>query len=258
MLAHHKLRSMFDFEKAVERECDLMKFQDHMNPKWNFRMIDEVAGYGTAINTVFQLKDCGVFRGAKRRLRFTHSESLTGRESKNLRIDEEELADLMGTLGMECKSNYKGKRRSDVTFGVSTSGCGWRGARKTPPKEPAGNVYKGQGKDGTYTGQAAGSGTPLMNESGYVYKGQGNARSNTCERKIATPVLATPSRLRYSMGIPKTPRITKTTRTSRKTSTSGRSSNQSSIDRFIISSPRASREGGIIGKTNDERKESAQ
>ena len=258
MLAHHKLRSMFDFEKAVERECDLMKFQDHMNPKWNFRMIDEVAGYGTAINTVFQLKDCGVFRGAKRRLRFTHSESLTGRESKNLRIDEEELADLMGTLGMECMSNYKGKRRSDVTFGVSTSGCGWRGARKTPPKEPAGNVYKGQGKDGTYTGQAAGTRTPLRNESGYVYKGQGNARSNTCDRRIATPVLATPSRLRYSMGIPKTPRITKTTRTSRKTSTSGRSSNQSSIDRFIISSPRASREGGIIGKTNDERKESAQ
>ena len=100
--------------------------------------------------------------------------------------------------------------------------------------------------------------TPLVNKSGYVYKGQGNARPNTCDKKTTTPVLATPSRLKVAVGIPKTPRMTKTTRASRKASTSGRSRNQSSIERFIISSPRASREGGIIGKTNDERKESAQ
>ena len=91
-----------------------------------------------------------------------------------------------------------------------------------------------------------------------MYKGQGNARPKTCDKKTTTPVLATPSRLKVAVGIPKTPKMTKTTRASRKASTNGRSRNQSSIERFIISSPRASREGMIIGVANDEKNGSAQ
>ena len=48
---------MFDFEKAVVREWDLMNTECHNHLKWNFRVIDKVAGFGTAVETVFQLKD---------------------------------------------------------------------------------------------------------------------------------------------------------------------------------------------------------
>ena len=77
MLEHHKLRSMFDFEKAVSREWKLKQVNTGDGGEqlsWNFRVLDIAAGKGTAIETVFLLKEAGTFRGAKRRLRFSGEE----------------------------------------------------------------------------------------------------------------------------------------------------------------------------------------
>ena len=79
MLECHKLRSTYDFEQAIAREWHLNNELSAHNENavtgkskvgWNFRILDLAAGVGTTVDTVFALKERGVFRGAKRRLDF--------------------------------------------------------------------------------------------------------------------------------------------------------------------------------------------
>ena len=37
---------------------------------WNFKLVDAVGGKGTCANTIFELKEIGSFKGAKRKLKF--------------------------------------------------------------------------------------------------------------------------------------------------------------------------------------------
>ena len=92
MLENHRLRSTFDFEKAVSREWDLFK---HLSTgsggeqlSWNFHLLDLAAGKGTAVDTIFMLKEAGTFRGAKRRLRFAGEEDTYGQEQGAPRVQE--------------------------------------------------------------------------------------------------------------------------------------------------------------------------
>ena len=59
------MRSTFDFDKCVERNLKLGTGAGSDNVKWNFRLLDEIAGSGTAVSTIFELKAEGAFRGAK-------------------------------------------------------------------------------------------------------------------------------------------------------------------------------------------------
>ena len=260
MLIHHKLRSMFDFEKAVVREWELLNKEGHDNLKWNFRVIDKVAGQGTAVETVFILKENGVFRGAKRRLKFSNPDDLTRRMNKSLKLDDH-MSGLMSDLRMNdtgSKDVSKGIRRENVAFNVSTSGCGWHGSRKTPPKEMPAGVYKGQGsgksadgkkltlKKGMDKGGEENVVTPTP--KGNVYKGQGKCRLDRFGKKVCTPVLETPSRLRCSLGTPKTPKA------SRRARVSEVGKNQSSMNKFITCSPRVGRGSMSTGKASDVRR----
>ena len=74
MLGNHKLRSTYDFEKAITREWrlneNLNKFrttdQGSETISWNFRMLDLAAGPITTVDTIFELKEQGILRGAKK------------------------------------------------------------------------------------------------------------------------------------------------------------------------------------------------
>ena len=74
MLGNHKLRSTYDFEKAIAREWrlneNLNKFrttdQGSETISWNFRMLDLAAGPITTVDTIFELKEQGILRGAKK------------------------------------------------------------------------------------------------------------------------------------------------------------------------------------------------
>ena len=265
MLASHRLRSMFDFEKAVVRGWDLMNTEGHNNLKWNFRVIDKVAGFGTAVETVFQLKDIGVFRGAKRRLKFTNPDTLTTRMNKSVRLDEHLVGmeeslhvDKMGGMG-----KLDGVKRECISFNVSTSGCGWHGARKTPPKEVPRKTLKkpGMGVEGNNAATPHGAGpkethrakvTPTK-QLDSVYKGQGSRKFSKRYERITTPLLETPSRLRSSSGTPKTPRNSVASKASQRALTSSLGKNQSSIEKFIISSPRVRRESTASGLAREEK-----
>ena len=145
MLSNHRLRTMFDFERAVEREFDLSnrtrvrmkksstseKVQDI---SWNFRTLDKVAGNGTAVRTVFGLKESGVFRGAKRRLQFSQMPE----SPKRKMVKVENLTNLLESLDVsnnKIKAN-EGKKvtRCNVTMKVTKSQGGWLGNKRSPPK----------------------------------------------------------------------------------------------------------------------------
>ena len=66
---------------------------------------------------------------------------------------------------------------------------------------------------------------------------------------MCTPVLETPSRLRCSLGTPKTPKA------SRRARVSEVGKNQSSMKKFIICSPRVGRGGMSTGNASDDEKE---
>ena len=146
MLQCHKLRSTYDFELALARKWDLdnsLYLEDtdtvtgNSNFRWNFRVLDMAAGGGTAVDTVFALKSAGVFRGAKRKLKF---EKMAG-DSKQMKCGRmDDVNKLMGSMEI-CNKNERVKegifrqcKRRDVKLNISNSKPGWHGHRKTPPK----------------------------------------------------------------------------------------------------------------------------
>ena len=149
MLEGHKLRSTYDFELAVAREWHLnekltvpMKnaVTGESNIRWNFRVLDLAAGAGTTADTVFALKDSGVFRGAKRKLHFMRI-IVNPKPSKNEKLDEiNELLDDIdiggdaGKLNMNLVRRKTSVKRDGVKLNISRSSAGWHGGKKTPPK----------------------------------------------------------------------------------------------------------------------------
>ena len=146
MLQCHKLRSTFDFELAIARKWDLdnsLRLEDSntvtgsSNFRWNFRVLDMAAGSGTTVDTVFALKSAGIFRGAKRKLKF---EKMAGEPKQTKCGKMEEINKLMESMEV-CNKNERGKevnfkqcKRGDVKFNISNSRPGWHGFKKTPPK----------------------------------------------------------------------------------------------------------------------------
>ena len=131
---------MFDFEKAVSRKWDLNKVLD-LDPNghvkgtghisWNFRWLDSAAGTGTSVETIFQLKEIGAFKGAKRRLKFAAEDEIPEPKCKQLKVDE--LSDLLGEVYLD--GNYSGKTlpRSSINLKISECVGGWHGNKKSPP-----------------------------------------------------------------------------------------------------------------------------
>ena len=80
MLQNHKMRSTFDFETAINREFGFGTVAGFsvkgINKKeclvWSFKLVDAVGGKGTCANTIFELKEIGSFKGAKRKLKFSN------------------------------------------------------------------------------------------------------------------------------------------------------------------------------------------
>ena len=140
MLENHKLRSTFDFEKAVSRKWDLNRVLG-LNPhghvkgashiSWNFRWLDSAAGIGTSVETIFQLKEIGAFKGAKRRLKFSAEDEVSEPGCKHLKIDE--LSDLLGGVNIDEKSSGKTLMRSSINLKMSSCVGGWHGNKKSPP-----------------------------------------------------------------------------------------------------------------------------
>ena len=128
MLRCHKLRTTYDFEKAVGRSFNLGEVQ------WDFRLLDKVAGKGTSTDAIFMLKEKGNFGGAKRKLKFP---KWGMPPEKNVKVNE--VCDLVESLSI--KKNYKpsaqGKGALSPKLGlkVSKTVCGWSGSRKISPKK---------------------------------------------------------------------------------------------------------------------------
>ena len=105
--------------------------------RWNFRILDLAAGEGTTVYTIYALKEVGVFRGAKRKLKF--GEATDDKIPKKCgRIDE--INDLLGALaiikGTEAEEGKDTRfcKRDEVKIYISNSRCGWHGSKRTPPK----------------------------------------------------------------------------------------------------------------------------
>ena len=83
------------------------------------------------MNTIFGLKEAGVFRGAKRKLKFAREGTDTPK--KCLKFDK--LADMLGTMNINMMGEGGRKfNRFQVKVKVSECVGGWHGARKSPPK----------------------------------------------------------------------------------------------------------------------------
>ena len=93
-------------------------------------MIDAVAGSGTAIDTIFELKKQGVFRGAKRKLNFVGGEGIIQTSLKCAKL--EEVNGLLDSLKISPKTN---KTRADVRIKLSDTRAGWHGFKRTSPNE---------------------------------------------------------------------------------------------------------------------------
>ena len=115
------MRSTFDFDKCVERNLKRGTGAGSNNVKWNFRLLDEIAGSGTAVSTIFELKSEGAFRGAKRKIKHTD-------ERRKLLKVEDVCIQLSG-LDICNKSPTDGKNISEVQEGLSItqSIAGWNG-----------------------------------------------------------------------------------------------------------------------------------
>ena len=135
MLENHKLRSTYDFEQAVGRGLDLCN-QLHTSPTsckktsfvWNFKMIDTVAGAGTAVDTIFELKKRGVLRGAKRKLVFCDGEKSTRAGRKFTKV--EDVDELLQSLSL---STTTGKPRNCIRKKLSDTKAGWHGSKRSHP-----------------------------------------------------------------------------------------------------------------------------
>ena len=139
MLQNHKLRSTYDFEQALTRSWDLnnafVNKPQTWNGSltWNFRVLDLAAGRGTAVNTIFGLKEAGVFKGAKRKLRFTSDGRHRDTPEKCLKVDS--LTEMLGTMKVNNGNVIGGKcNRSQIKIKVSESVGGWHGGKRSPPK----------------------------------------------------------------------------------------------------------------------------
>ena len=97
----YKLRTSFDFEKALSREVGIKinrgvwvnrKEDTGVTATWSQRILDAVAGEGTTASAIFELKESGLFRGAKHRLRFENdisdSEERTAKHQKMTGMEE--------------------------------------------------------------------------------------------------------------------------------------------------------------------------
>ena len=58
MLKNHRMRSTYDFEKAIDRELRrfLQEIGNGVSFKWNFRDLDRIAGERTTTSSIFELK----------------------------------------------------------------------------------------------------------------------------------------------------------------------------------------------------------
>ena len=135
MLENHKLRSMFDFEKAVSREWNLLKQMNsgdgNEQLSWNFRLLDLAAGKGTAVETVFLLKEAGSFRGAKRRLKF-NGEDLAEQPLGSSPADD--MSKLVKKMKLDDITPGKSVSRASITLKMSDCSAGWHGNKRSPPK----------------------------------------------------------------------------------------------------------------------------
>ena len=140
MLENHKLRSTYDFEKAVGRKLEINKHlpvgEQDTKFVWNFRMLDAAAGTGTAVDTIFELKKLGVFRGAKRKLNFMCEDKQARAGHKCAKVDEmnDEMNDLLSSLELSNDQNERTVTRDKVKKKLSDTKAGWHGQKKTPPK----------------------------------------------------------------------------------------------------------------------------
>ena len=66
LLKNHRLRTTYDFEKAVARVLN-KSGESGTNLEWNCNIMDKLGGRGTAASIVFELKKSGKFHGLKRR-----------------------------------------------------------------------------------------------------------------------------------------------------------------------------------------------
>ena len=81
LLINHKLRSTYDFEKALARE--LFDGSTHW---WSILSIDKIGGKFTALDSIFELKQVGNFSGAKRG--HVSGSRCEGRKNKLPKLDE--------------------------------------------------------------------------------------------------------------------------------------------------------------------------
>jgi len=123
MLNCHKIRTTYDFEKAVGRTFNMNE------SKWDFRLIDKLAGKGTATDTIFILKEKGNFSGAKRKLKFPRNEMPP---RKCTRVNE--MCNLFGSLDIDEESSkpteWKGSSKP-IDWKESSKPIDWEESSKT-------------------------------------------------------------------------------------------------------------------------------
>ena len=147
MLGCHKLRTTFDFEKAVER---VFKNDCRIPRGWNFRILDKIAGVGTTAATIFELKKNRTFTGAKRKLNFNNlaggglKNEIDGRGHKCPKLEEiNHLIDKLDlgedkTRREEAPGEGRTNKSPVIGLKVIKTTAGW-GTRKTPPSRKSKN-----------------------------------------------------------------------------------------------------------------------
>ena len=144
MLTGHHMRSTFDFEKCIERGLKLEGASSDPS-KWNFRLLDEIAGSGTTTTAIFELKSEGAFKGVKRKNKHTN-------ERRNApRMDE--ICVQLNNLDIQNKSPGFGRNKTGPQgrLSVTKSIAGWAGTSKktykTSPKTISQKKIDGEGND---------------------------------------------------------------------------------------------------------------
>ena len=99
------------------------------------------AGPSTTVDTIFELKEQGILRGAKRRLRFTEDLEV-GSNIKCPKVSEGRNTSENTDKTDRKKDYYEHTRinRSEVRVNISKCAGGWHGGKKTPLK-----ISKSQG-----------------------------------------------------------------------------------------------------------------
>ena len=94
---------------------------------WSFKLLDQMAGEGTTAETVFALKDEGIFKGAKRKIKFSLDK--VG-ENKYVRL--EEVTDQFAVLGVDPGATCQKKDVNGLKICHSLGG--WKGGKRSPRK----------------------------------------------------------------------------------------------------------------------------